>query len=83
MVGSTDTIRDTIAARATELGLSSYAIAGLCSDRYPDAKTPDSDTVRRYIAGPVALNSRYVSQICEVLGLELREKQPAKAKKGQ
>ena len=70
----TDTIRETIIARAESLGLTSYAIAKLCVGE----KTPDPDTVRRYLTGAVSLNSRYVSQICEVLGLELREKKAAK-----
>ena len=39
----TDTIRETIIARAETLGLTSYAIAKLCTGE----KTPDPDTVRR------------------------------------
>jgi hypothetical protein len=70
----TDTLRETIIARAENLGLTSYAIAKLCTGE----KTPDPDTVRRYLTGAVSLNSRYVSQICEVLGLELRAKKAAK-----
>lgn len=65
-----DTIRETIIARAETLGLTAYAIAKQCVGE----KTPDPDTVKRYLSGVVSLNSRYVSQICDVLGLELRPK---------
>jgi hypothetical protein len=65
-----DHIRDTIIARAETLGLTAYAIAKQCEGE----KTPDPDTVKRYLNGAVSLNSRYVSQICDVLGLALREK---------
>jgi hypothetical protein len=65
-----DTLRDTIIARAQLLGLTAYAIAKRCSGE----QTPDPDTVKRYLSGRVSLNSRYVSQMCDVLGLELRQK---------
>jgi hypothetical protein len=70
-VESVDKLRSVIIARAETLGLSAYAIAKQCVA--PEgAKTPDPDTVKRYLNGDVSLNSRYVSQICDVLGLELR-----------
>ena len=62
----TDKIQAVIAARAEKLGLSAYAI----SQRLGGA--PSKETVARYLAGRCALNSRYVSALCEVLGLELR-----------
>ena len=60
-----DTIRNAIIARADQLGLTAYAIS--------KAANLDPQTVKRYLAGRASLNSRYVSAICEVLGLELRE----------
>ncbi len=68
-----DTIRETIIARAETLGLTAYAIAKQCVGEEGET-TPDPDTVRRYMTGAVSLNSRYVSQIADVLGLELRRK---------
>lgn len=65
-----DKLRETIIARAEKLGLTAYAIAKQCAGE----KTPDPDTVKRYMSRLVSLNSRYVSQICDVLGLELRPK---------
>lgn len=61
-----DTIQQAIAARAEELGLTAYAVAKKCGI------TPEA--VKRFFAGRAALNSRYVSKICEVLQLELRTK---------
>ena len=72
-----DHIRETIIAQAETLGLTAYAIAKQCVGE----KTPDPDTVKRYLNGAVSLNSRYVSQICDVLGLELREKKPRPKRK--
>lgn len=69
-----DTIRDTIVARAKALDLTAYAVAKQCVGE----KTPDPDTVKRYFTGAVSLNSRYVSQICEALGLELKSKRGRK-----
>ncbi len=63
-----DHIRETIIDRAQKLGLTAYAIAKQCSGE----RTPDPDTVKRYLSRRVSLNSRYVAQICEVLGLELQ-----------
>lgn len=60
----TDNIRDTITARANQLGLTAYAIGRETGI--------DPGTVRRYLTGRCSLNSRYVSAICEVLGLELK-----------
>lgn len=66
----TDTIRDRITARADQLGLTAYAIGRETGI--------DPGTVRRYLTGRCSLNSRYVSQICDVLGLELQEKKQTK-----
>lgn len=66
-----DWIQQTVAARATERGLTAYAIAikaGL-----------DPQTVKRFLEGRCALNSRYVSAICDVLGLVVR---PGRRKSG-
>lgn len=68
-----DTIRETIIARAATLGLTAYAIAKSIQEA-TGSTSPDVGTVRRYMNGVVSLNSRYVSQICDVLGLELRPK---------
>lgn len=59
-----DHLQSVIAARASSLGLSSYAIAKQAE--------LDPQTVKRFVEGRCALNSRYVSRICEVLGLQLR-----------
>lgn len=60
----TDWIQEMVAARAEERGLTAYAIA----------KSADLDpqTVKRFLEGRCALNSRYVSRICDVLGLVVR-----------
>ncbi len=60
-----DPIRDVVSAQAEKLGLSAYAIAQLTEI--------DPGTVKRYLTGRCSLNSRYVSKICGVLNLELRE----------
>lgn len=53
-----------VAARALQRGLTAYAVA----------KSADLDpqTVKRFFEGRCALNSRYVSRICDVLGLTVR-----------
>ena len=61
-----DTIRTTIIARAEQLGLTAYAIAKKAE--------LDPQTVKRYLSERCSLNSRYVSQICEVLDLNLTVK---------
>lgn len=58
---SDDWIRETVAARAEERGLTAYAVA-------KEAEL-DPQTVKRFLDGRCALNSRYVSRICDVLGL--------------
>ena len=68
-----DTIRETIIARAETLGLTAYAIAKAIHES-TGSTSPDVGTVKRYMTGVVSLNSRYVSQICDVLGLELTVK---------
>ncbi len=59
-----DWIQETVAARAKERGLTAYAVA--------KAADLDPQTVKRFFDGKCALNSRYVSRICEVLGLVVR-----------
>ena len=59
-----DWIQEMVAARASERGLTAYAIAkeaGL-----------DPNTVKRFLDGRCSLNSGYVSKICDVLGLVVR-----------
>jgi hypothetical protein len=68
-----DSIRQTIIARASQLGLSAYAIAKAIHEA-TGTTSPDVGTVKRYLNGTVSLNSRYVSQICDVLDLELTKK---------
>jgi hypothetical protein len=68
-----DTIRDQIIRRAKKLNMRAIDVARECVDA-DGGTVPDVGTVRRYFAGIVSLNSRYVSQICDVLGLELRVK---------
>lgn len=64
MIERDDWIRETVAARAAERGLTAYAIAR--------AADLDPQTVKRFVEGRCALNSRYVSRICDVLGLVVR-----------
>ncbi len=63
---SEDAIRDTVSARADQLGFTANAI----SVRLGGHPTPQA--VRRYLTGRCSLNTRYVSRICSVLRLELR-----------
>ncbi len=72
-----DTIRATIIARSNKLGLTGYGIWKLVHAEYPDSKM-DLSTVNRYLSGRVSLNSRYVSQICAVLDLELVPRKKAR-----
>jgi hypothetical protein len=65
----TDWIRETVAARATERGLTAYAVAELCR---ADGHPIDHGTVKRYFDGRCALTTRHVSAICDVLGLVMR-----------
>jgi hypothetical protein len=60
-----DKIRAKIVERAEQLGMTPYAIAKKCEI--------DPGTIKRYFTGRCSLSSRYVSAICDVLGLELRE----------
>lgn len=62
-----DTLRTTIIARAASLNVTAYWIS--------QQAELDPQTVKRYLSERCSLNSRYVSQICDVLGLELK---PAK-----
>ena len=63
---SEDRIRDAVSARADELGLTAYAISRLCGG------SPSPEATKRYLTGRCSLNTRYVSAICEVIGLELK-----------
>jgi lambda repressor-like predicted transcriptional regulator len=59
-----DWIREAVAARAEERGLTAYAVA-------KEAEL-DPQTVKRFMKGRCALNSRYVSRILDVLGLVVK-----------
>lgn len=61
-----DTIRETIIARAEQLGLTAYAISQQCGG------SPNPEAVKRYLTERCHLGSQYVSKICDVLGLELK-----------
>jgi len=64
-----DFIQRRIASRAETLGMTAYAIAKAIAKA--NNKGPTEETVKRYLAGRSALNSRYVSAICRVLDLDL------------
>lgn len=64
-----DWIREVIAARAVERGLTAYAVAEECRGR---GHAIDHGTVKRYFDGKCALTTRHVSMICDVLGLVVR-----------
>lgn len=70
---SDDTIRDIVSARAEKLGLSAYAIG--------TATGIDPGTVKRYLSGRCALNSRYVSAISDYLDLEVVPRPASRAKR--
>lgn len=61
-----DTIRETIIARAAQLGLTANAISVQCGG------SPNPEATRRYLTRKCGLGSQYVSKICEVLGLALK-----------
>ena len=65
MNSESDKIRDAVIARAKTLGLTAYAIAKQCDG------SPNSEAVRRYVTRRCSLSTRYVSRICDVLGLKL------------
>lgn len=65
----TDWIRETVAARATERGLTAYRVAELCRAA---GHAIDHGTVKRYFDGRCSLTTRHVAPICDVLGLDLR-----------
>ncbi len=69
-----DRIRDAVIARAETLELSAYEIAKRCDG------SPNSEAVKRYLTERCSLSTRYVSRICDVLELELREKRKPKRK---
>jgi hypothetical protein len=71
-VETDDVIQATIARRAAEMRMTAYAISEAIENG------PSHATAKRYLDGRCSLNSRYVSQICEVLGLELRQKRRRK-----
>lgn len=59
-----DPLREQIAERVESLGLTAYALAKTCEI--------DPDSIRRYLAGRSALNSRYVSAILSAIGWDGR-----------
>lgn len=61
-----DTIREAVAQRAEELNLTAYAISKQLEG------VPSQESVKRYLCGRSSLSTKYVSRICEVLGLEVR-----------
>jgi hypothetical protein len=63
-----DWIRDSVANAAESQGLTAYAIAKLLNG------SPTEETVKRYIAKRCHLGTQHVSKICDVLGLDLKEK---------
>ena len=73
-----DPIRRALIDRAKKLKCNSVDIARECVATDGGA-TPDITTVRRYFSGLVSLNSRYVSQVAEVLGMEMRVKPKPRA----
>ena len=60
-----DDIREAVIAQADRLGLTAYAIAKKCDG------SPGNEAVRRYLTRRCSLNTRYVSKICDVLGLRM------------
>lgn len=56
-----DFIRETVSARAENLGLTAYAISKASGG------SPTPEVTKRYLTGRCGLNTRYVSAICEVL----------------
>ena len=61
-----DMIREAVAQRAAELNLTAYAISKQLEG------VPSQESVKRYLSGRSSLSTKYVSRICEVLGLEVR-----------
>jgi hypothetical protein len=61
-----DTIREAVAKRAAKLKLTAYAISKQL------AGIPSQESIKRYMSGRSSLSTKYVSRICEVLGLEVR-----------
>ena len=65
-----DTIREIVMARADELGLSANGVMLACVALYGE-KAVSTDAVKRYFNDQTSLKSKYLSQICEVLSLQL------------
>lgn len=65
-----DQIRETIMARATELGLTAYGLVLACVAKYGE-KAVSEDAVKRYFNDETSLKSKYISQLCDVLSLQL------------
>lgn len=61
-----DMIRKAVAQRAEELNLTAYAISKQLEG------VPSQESVKRYLSGRASLSTKYVSRICEILGLEVR-----------
>lgn len=57
-----DTLRDLIHERVESLRLNYEELSRRCGGR------PDPESISRYLRGRIALNSRYVSALLEVLG---------------
>jgi hypothetical protein len=66
-----DQIRETIMARASELGLTAYGVSVLCVGEFGDTEAVSEDAVKRYFNDETSLKSKFVSQLCEVLSLKL------------
>jgi hypothetical protein len=69
---TSDKIREAIALRAAQRELTAYAIAKQLEG------VPSEESIKRYLTGRCSLSTKYVSRICDVLGLEIR---PASSKR--
>lgn len=64
-----DWIRETVAARAEDRGLTAYAVSELSRAA---GHQIDHGSVKRYFAGRCGLTTVHVSALCDVLGLVVR-----------
>ena len=64
----TDWIQSAVVARATELGLTAYAIAQLAENAVSE------DAVKSYLTGRKSLTSAKLQHVLRVLGLSLKVK---------
>lgn len=67
-----DSIREAIIARVEELGYDRRYRPDIERLAVECGGSPGYDALRRYFARIASLNTRYVSTLCGVLGLELR-----------